>query len=68
MTSKACENNSTMVITQQNELTITSPNWPNPYPPHSDCTWEIIAPRGVEIQLILNGYQLHEKYVYIYKL
>ena len=54
-----------MVITQINTTDITSPNWPTPYPPHSDCTWEIIAPRGGKIQLTLKGHHLHEKYVYI---
>ena len=60
----ACEENSKMVITQANKTDITSPNWPDPYPPHSNCTWEITAANDVEIQLTLKGYHVDERYVF----
>jgi hypothetical protein len=59
----ACDNNSTMVITESNETDIYSPNWPNRYPPNSNCTWEIIAPHGAKIQLTMKRYHFDERYV-----
>ena len=51
-----------MVITHENNTRITSPNWPKPYPPSSDCTWKIIAPIGAKIELKLKAYYLHDRY------
>ena len=66
MTSIACGNGSSMVMTQYNKAHITSPNWPNTYPPNSDCKWVITQIDGKEIQLSLKGHKLLAKYVYIY--
>lgn len=38
--------------------TITSPGWPSNYPRNADCTWEIIAPVGQQIELNLVEIQL----------
>ena len=61
MTSIACGSDSVMVVTQFNEGHITSPNWPNPYPPNSNCTWIITATDNAEIQLSLRGHKLKQK-------
>jgi hypothetical protein len=55
-----------MVITQENNRHIVSPNWPKSYPPNSDCKWKIIAPKGAKIQLKLKGYHLEDRYAYIH--
>jgi hypothetical protein len=54
-----------MVVTQESNTHITSPNFPKPYPPNSDCTWKIIAPKDAKIQLKLKGYHLDDRYAYI---
>ena len=64
--SNACGNNAVMVITQFNTTDITSPNWPNPYPPNTSCMWEIITTDGAAIQLSLKGYKLDLEYVYLH--
>ena len=64
----ACDNNSTMVITESNKTDITSPNWPNRYPPNSICAWKIIAPHDAKIQLTLKRYHVDERYVYIHSI
>ena len=56
----ACENNSTMVITETNKK-ITSPNWPSPYPSNSECVWNIMAAQGARIQLKVKGHSLDER-------
>ena len=66
MMETACGDNSGMIITPFNKAQITSPNWPNPYPPNSDCKWVITPTDGAEIQISLKGHKLREKYVYIY--
>ena len=48
-----------------NTTNISSPNWPSPYPPNTNCMWEIIATDGAAIQLSLKGYKLDFKYVVI---
>ena len=63
--SSACNNNSTMVITESNKTDITSPNWPNRYPPSSNCMWKIIAPPGGKIELTLKQYHVDERCSYI---
>ena len=63
--SSACDNNSTMVITESNKTDIFSPYWPNPYPLNSNCKWEIIAPHASKIQLTLKQVHVHERYVSI---
>lgn len=30
---------------------ISSPNYPNPYPPNTDCTWYILAPPGQQLHV-----------------
>ena len=64
--STACDKNAPLVITQATQMNITSPNWPNPYPSPSNCTWEVIALAGVNIQLTVKGHHIAEQYVYIY--
>ena len=64
MTGIACGSDSVMVLTQFDEALITSPNFPNPYPPNSNCTWIITAADDAEIQLSLKGHKLKQKYVY----
>ena len=61
----ACGKDSVAVITQFNRAHITSPYWPNPYPPNSNCTWKITTTHDAEIKLSLKGHKLDQKYLYI---
>lgn len=63
MSALSCKKSS-VAVTQFDETTITSPNWPDPYPANIDCTWEIKAIIHYEIQLSLIGYNVKQEYVY----
>ncbi|XP_069741942.1 tolloid-like protein 2 [Narcine bancroftii] len=50
------------------EGVITSPNWPNKYPNHQECTWAISAPAGHRIKLDFYEFEMeqHQECIYDY--
>lgn len=44
-------------------VTISSPNFPNPYPRNMQCTWRILAPSDYKVQLSFLEFKLEESYL-----
>ncbi len=42
----------------EEEGVITSPNFPNGYPPNQNCTWVIIAPQSYVITIDFNHFEV----------
>ena len=60
-TSGGCENESPLVFTSNNQTEITSPNWPDMYPPLCNVTWILIASPEEQIKLSVKGYHLQKE-------
>ena len=58
----ACNNDSPMVITAQNNTDIVSPNFPENYPNNMNCTWLVVADNNATIALSLKGYETEKEY------
>lgn len=43
---------------EHNNITITSPNYPNIPVPHTSCIWKILAPPGESIHFDFNRFDL----------
>ena len=44
-------------------VTISSPNFPNPYPRNMQCTWRILAPNDYKVQISFLEFKLEESYL-----
>lgn len=44
-------------------VTITSPNFPEPYPQNIQCTWRILAPTGHKVELFFLEFELEDSYL-----
>ena len=42
--------------------TITSPNYPSPYPSNTNCVWKLIAPTGKHIRLHFKSFVTEENH------
>ena len=49
------------VLAQGSRGNIQSPNYPNLYPPNSNCLWMIEAPQHVNIRLVFESFDLEGK-------
>ena len=43
-------------------VTLSSPNFPKPYPQNIQCTWRILAPIGYQVKLSFLEFDLEESY------
>ena len=53
---KPCPSNGRMIADYGQ---ITSPNYPNDYPPDQDCVWIIEVPQGSKISLKFQAFETH---------
>uniref|UniRef100_A0A1I8N3F6 Uncharacterized protein n=2 Tax=Musca domestica TaxID=7370 RepID=A0A1I8N3F6_MUSDO len=51
------------LIPEANSINITSPNYPNVPPPHTECEWRVMAPRGELIDIkFFDDFHMNTKY------
>ena len=56
-----CGSEKPLIIEDSMSGNITSPNYPNSYPPFSDCQWEIRANQGQAVVLIWHEFQTEQR-------
>ena len=44
-------------------VTISSPNFPQPYPQNIQCTWRVLAPPGYQVKLSFLTFELEQSYL-----
>ena len=55
----ACGREKNMIISNENNTRITSPNFPGYYPPHQDCTWTIVTTENRRIELKIHIHSIN---------